>query len=103
MSQLQVTPQILADAAGAVDTEQESVARAAWAIGLATDGIAAALPGSAAAVAAESTGVALAAAVRSAAAELALLATVLGAAAKEYVAVEQHAAAGLERVGRRPS
>jgi hypothetical protein len=103
MSQLQVTPPALADAAGTLDAEQESMARAAWAIGAATDGIATALPGSRTAAAAESTGAALAAAVRSAAAELALLATALGAAAREYVAVEQDAATGLERAGRRPS
>lgn len=103
MSQLQVTPQVLADAARALDAERESMARTAWAIGSATDSIATALPGAWAAVAAESTGAALTAAVRSAAAELALLATALGAAAREYVAVERDAATGLERAGRRPS
>jgi hypothetical protein len=103
MSQLQVTPQVLADAAGTLDAGQESMARTAWAIGTAADGIAAALPGSRAAAAVESTGAALAAAVRSTAAELALLATALGAAARQYLAVEQDAATGLERAGRRPS
>ena len=103
MSQLQVSSQALADAAGTLDAEQVAMARTAWAIGSATDGIATALPGARAVIAAESTSAALVAAVRSAAAELALLATALGAAAREYAAVEQDATTGLERAGRRPS
>ena len=103
MSQLQVTPQVLADAAGTLDAERDSMGCRARAIGSAAGGIAAALPGARAATVVESTGAALAAAVRSAAAELALLATALGAAARHYVAVEQDAASGLERAGRRPS
>jgi hypothetical protein len=46
--------------------------------------------------------VALTAGVRSAEAELAVLAAALVAAAREYAGVEQEAAAGLERAGRRP-
>ena len=40
---------------------------------------------------------------RALAAELAALTAALGAAAKEYLAVERHAAGGLERAGRRPA
>lgn len=103
MSQVQVTPQVLADAAEVLHGQQEAVGRTGPAIGAATWGIAAALTGSRTATAAESTGGELAAAVRTAATELAALAAVLGAAAKEYLAVEHDAAAGLDRAGRRPA
>ncbi|MFL6127531.1 MAG: hypothetical protein ACJ73E_00505 [Mycobacteriales bacterium] len=100
---LQVTPQVLADAAGTLHAQQELVVGTAVAIGAATHDVVRALPGSGTAAGAESTGVELAAAVRMAAAELAVLAVALGAAASEYLAVEREAAAGLERAGRRPS
>jgi hypothetical protein len=103
MSQLQVTPRVLADAAGTLPAEQASVARTGVAISAATHGIAAALPGSRTATEVESTGAELTAAVRAAAAELALLAVALHVAAAEYVAVEQDTAARLERAGRHPS
>ena len=103
MSQLQVTPQVLADTAGTLRAEQVSVGRTEVAIGAATRGIAAALPGSRTAVEVQSTCADLVAAARAAAAELAVLSMALDSAAGEYVAVEQDAAAGLERAGRRPS
>lgn len=95
-------PEAVAVAAGALAAERLSLERTAGMIGSVLDGVAVALPGGRTAPAAEATGAALAAAVRSAAAELAVLAAALGAAAKEYVAVEHDAATGLERAGRRP-
>ncbi len=103
MSQLQVIPQSLTDAAGTLRVEQDRVGRAAPALSAALDGIATALPGALAAAVAESTAAWVATAVRDAAAELATLAAALGAAATSYLAVDQDAAAGLERAGRRPS
>jgi len=103
MSQLQVTPRVLADASGALRTDQESMGRTAAAIIVAAHGIAGALPGSRTATEVESRSAELAAAVRAAAAELAVLAAVLGAAATAYLAVDHDTAAGLERAGRRPS
>jgi hypothetical protein len=103
MSQLQVTPQVLADAGGILRVEQDTVARAAGAIVSAGDGIAIALPGSRTAIAAESAASSVAAAVRTAANELAALAVALSGAARHYATVEREAAVGLERAGRRPS
>ena len=103
MSQLQVIPQTLTDAARTLRAEQDRVGRTAPAIGAALDGVAAALPGAQTAAVAEPTAAWVAAAVRAAAAELATLAATLGAAATHYLAVEQDAAAGLERAGRRPA
>ena len=103
MSQLQVTPRALADAARTLQAEQVSVVGAGTAISAAAHGLAAALPGSRTATEAESTGAELSAGVRTAAAELALLAVALGAAAADYAAVEQGAAARLGRAARGPS
>ena len=103
MSQVQVTPQVLADAAEVLRVQQESVGRTGPGIGAASRGIAGALPGSSTAAAAEATGAELTAAVRTVATELVALAAVLAAAAKEYLAVEHEAAVGLERAGRRPA
>jgi hypothetical protein len=103
MSQLQVTPRVLADASGALRAEHESVGRTAAALIIAAHSVAGALPGSRTATEVESRGTELAAAVRAAAAELAVLAAALGAAATAYLAVDEDTAAGLERAGRRPS
>ena len=103
MSELQVDPRGLADAARALAVDRRTVEQAATALGPALDAVATALSGSRTAAAAHETGDALSAAVRAFAAELAVLTAALGAAAKEYVAVERQAAAGLERAGRRPA
>lgn len=103
MSQLQVAPQVLADAGGILRVEQDTVERAAGAIVSAGDGIAAALPGSRTAMAAGSAASSVAAAVQTAATELAALAVALSAAATHYATVERQVAVGLERAGRRPS
>ena len=103
MSQLQVIPEALAQAAEVLRSEHDRVGRAAQAAGAAAEGIATALPGSSTAVAVGSTATEVVAAVRVAAAELATLAVALSAAASHYLAVEQQAAEGLERAGRRRS
>jgi hypothetical protein len=103
MSQLQVTPQVLADAGGILRVEQDIVERAAGAIVSAADGIATALPGSRTATAVEAAASSVAAAVRIAATELAALAVALSAAATHYATIERGAAVGLQRADRRPS
>lgn len=96
-------PQVLTDAARSVDAERRAVEQAADALGPVVDGVVTALPGARTAAVADETGGALVAAIRSLAAELAILAGALGAAGKQYVAVERDAADGLERAGRRPA
>ena len=102
MSELQVDPLALADAARAVAADRRTVEQVAVALGPALSAVATALPGSRTAAAATETGEALSVAVRALAAELAALTAALGAAAKEYLAVERHTAGGLDRAGRRP-
>lgn len=102
MSELQVEPQVLGDAARAVAADLRTVEQLAAAVEPALDAVATAVPGSRTAAAAQGTGDVLSAAVRALAAELAVLTAALGAAAKEYVAVERDATAGLERAGRGP-
>lgn len=102
MSELQVEPQILGDAARAAATDRRTVEQVAAEVGPALGAVASALPGSRTAAAAQDASDELSGAVHALAAELAVLTAALGAAAREYVAVERHAAAGLERAGRRP-
>jgi hypothetical protein len=103
MPELYVEPRVLADAGRSFDTERSVLADVAGALAPTLTGVAAALPGSHTAELARGTGAALAAAVRSATAELAELAHALTGAAHDYTAVDDTAAAGIERAGRRPA
>ena len=101
MPELYVEPQVLVDAGRSLATERSTLTGAAGAVVPALGGIATALPGSRTAEAATHTGGVLATALRSAAAELAHLAAALTAAARDYRAVEDGIAAGIEHAGRR--
>ena len=102
MPTLHVEPRVLADAGRSLATQRSVLADVAGALDPTFSRVTAALPGSRTAEVAGEVGVALRTAVRSVEVELAVLAAALGSAAREYAAVEQCAAAGLERAGRRP-
>ena len=103
MPTLHVEPRVLADAGRSLTAQRSVLADVADALEPALSRVAAALPGSRTAEVAGETAVVLTAGVRSVEAELAVLAAALVAAAREYAAVEQAAAAGIERAGRRPT
>lgn len=101
MPELYVEPQVLAEAGRSVATQRSVLADIADALPPALTTVAAALPGSHTAPAADAASSALTAALRSVAAELAQLAGALSTAARDYHVVEESTAAGIERDGRR--
>lgn len=100
MPDLYVEPHTLADAGRSLATEQSVLSDVAAGLAPAFGVVAAALPGSRTAQVAGETAIALTAAVRAAAADLDQLAGALATAARDYSAVEQVTAAGIERDGR---
>jgi hypothetical protein len=101
MPELYVEPQVLAEAGRSLATQRSVLADVADGLPPALGAVAAALPGSRTAPAAEASGAVLTAALRSVAHELAQLAGALATAARDYHVVEASAAAGIERDGRR--
>ncbi|HEV7656127.1 MAG TPA: hypothetical protein VGP36_15540 [Mycobacteriales bacterium] len=100
MSELQVEPQVLAEAGRSLIAERSALADAAAEVTRALGTVAAALPGSRTATAADHAAALLASEARATAVDLGHLGRALTTAAREYGEVERSIVTGIERSGR---